>query len=103
MPSKDGPSLRQRLENRETHFGIRDPSLDEIPRPPAAALYLFGWFNELSGGRQSNGFGPAPFSFAEIAAWSELRGVRLAPWEVDCLKLLDRLWLKTWSDFNTSE
>ncbi len=103
MPSKDGPSLRTRLENRETHFGIRDPSLDEIPRPPQALLYLFGWFNELSSGRQSYGFGPAPFTFAEILAWSALKGVRPRPWEVDCIKTLDRMWIKTWGDFNASE
>jgi hypothetical protein len=103
MPSKDGPSLRARLQARETNFGIRDPSLDSVPKPPEAVAYLLGWFHELSGGRQSYGFGPAAFTFAEICAWSDLKGIRPAPWEVDCIKTLDRIWLKTWGDFNTSD
>lgn len=61
------------------------------PEMPSAGQYLWGWFLELHRAR-GGGFGPAPLGFAEIAAWSGLRGVRLTPWEVEILRDLDASW-----------
>ncbi|WP_444542096.1 phage tail assembly chaperone [Chitinolyticbacter meiyuanensis] len=65
-----------------------------IPPPfPIQLTYLWRWFVELSGARTGNGFGPNSISYAEIAAWSGLKRIQLADWELDTLVELDRAWL----------
>jgi hypothetical protein len=44
--------------------------------------------------RTSNGFGPNPISYAEIAAWSKLSGNRPNKHEVKMLRELDRVYLE---------
>jgi len=85
---------------KEEKFNIRSPRLDEFSadRIPATVRYLYYWFSDLNGARQSSGFGPAAFSFSEIKAWSELKGTRPAPWEIDTLKALDGTWRRVWSE-----
>lgn len=50
---------------------------------------VWAWFVELRAGVSA----AAPLSHAEIAAWSRLRGVTLADWELRALRALDRVWL----------
>ena len=59
----------------------------------AEVLYLWVWFNELSGGRGYSESGPLPITYSEILAWSELTRTDLAAWEVEVLKTLDRAYL----------
>lgn len=57
------------------------------PEPPEGVEYLIEWFHEL-GPCLSSGFGPVPLTYAEIAAWSALRRIALAPWEVQAIRAL---------------
>jgi hypothetical protein len=42
--------------------------------------------------------GPNPISYDIIKAWCDLSGVDLSPWEIDLIKSLDNLWIKTTSE-----
>lgn len=57
------------------------------PEMPAPLAYLLDWFNEV-GPCLSSGMGPVPLTFAEIGAWAALRGIALAPWEAQGLRVL---------------
>ncbi|WP_456297828.1 phage tail assembly chaperone [Chromobacterium phragmitis] len=56
--------------------------------------YLWGWFCELSAGRQSSGYGPQPLSYGDIGAWERLLARRPRVWEVMLLKQLDLDYLE---------
>lgn len=62
------------------------------PPIPPALEYLWGWFHELHRTR-SGGMGPGAIAYPDILAWCRLRGVRLAPWEVEIITALDGAWL----------
>lgn len=66
----------------------------EADPPPAGAEFLWEWFLDLSAGRASNGFGPSPLSWQDIAAWAALTGQAPTPWEVSVLRRLDRVYLE---------
>lgn len=42
----------------------------------------------------STGFGPAPISEAELAAWQFNRGIRLRPWECETIRRLSREYVR---------
>jgi hypothetical protein len=44
--------------------------------------------------------GPNPISYDIIKAWCELYGITLNPWEIDTIKALDNLWIKTVGEEN---
>lgn len=58
-------------------------------------IHTWALFLELNSARSYNGFGPNPLTYTEILSWSQLMRTDLAPWEVETLKSLDRLWLET--------
>lgn len=49
---------------------------------PEALRYVWDWYLELCHGERLN--------HAEIAAWCQLTGTRLLPWETRLLRSLDR-------------
>lgn len=59
------------------------------PTIPKFAAYLWVWFCELSGARTSNGYGANPITFPDIAAWSQVMGLRPTPWEVSVIRRMD--------------
>jgi hypothetical protein len=63
------------------------------PGCPDGALYLWGWFLELNRRRPSGGMGPGSIGHQDIKAWCSLRGIRLAPWELDALDDLEQAWM----------
>jgi len=60
---------------------------------PAAIIYLWQWFCELSGGRGYADFGALPLTYSEIQAWAQLTRMDPMAWEVEALKALDRVYL----------
>ena len=66
---------------------------------PAGVDYVYGWFMELCHtGRSYGQSGLAlPLNSSEIWAWSQLNGVRLAPWELRLIRLLDVKWLNAFN------
>jgi hypothetical protein len=90
-----GAHLRK-IEERRQRTGQKP--LQERSEPPEETAYLWEAFLDLHGARSGNGFGPNPIGFQEIEAWERSRGVSLNVWEWDTLRLLDRVWLKEFSD-----
>lgn len=64
---------------------------DEDRSIPACAEHVFVWFGEMHAQR-SAGFDANPLSFTEIFAWSALADVRVRPWELELLLVIDRTW-----------
>jgi hypothetical protein len=66
--------------------------LEEIELP-YCVTYLWGWFCELSGGRDYGEAGPKPLSYREIQSWSELTKTDPTAWEVQAIKAIDRVFI----------
>jgi hypothetical protein len=60
---------------------------------PYALLYLWGWFCELSNGRQYSEAGAMPLTYSEMDAWARLTGNDPTAWEITVIKKLDREYL----------
>jgi hypothetical protein len=89
----DGATLQQHYESAMELTGVAPEGLDGPPLPPAAE-HVYRWFGELSSARGSSGFAPAVIGYLDIAAWASLTGQQPTPWEVECLRALDALFLK---------
>lgn len=61
---------------------------------PPLGVPVWNYFCDLSRARQSNGFGPQPYTYSEIQAYCNLNGITLQPWELDLLKAIDQVALK---------
>ncbi len=72
----------------------------EGPPVPQCLEYLLTWFSDLSAARSSNGFSANPISYTEMQAWAELTGIRPTPFEVECLRALDRALLNSLASKN---
>lgn len=60
---------------------------------PAGGEYLWAAFTRLHGRRGSNGFGPSPLSWPDLDAFNRMSRINLAPWEVEIIEALDRVYL----------
>jgi hypothetical protein len=65
----------------------------KFPAIPKGCEFLWAWFLSLERGRGSNGFGPAPFSYADLTAWAARFGVDPTPGQSELLLLIDRAYL----------
>lgn len=65
----------------------------EGPGLPAAVQHIWGWFREISLGRQPGSFGPAGLTYLDIQAWSQMTRRVLLPCEVSAILYVDRVWL----------
>ncbi len=59
---------------------------------PQALAYLWDIFLRLSNRRGSNGFGLDPIGWCDIDAFARLTRVRLSPWEIGLIEMLDNLF-----------
>jgi len=60
-----------------------------VPLPfPYELSHVWGWFQRLCQMRQNTGFGISRLS-GEIVAWQQLEGVRLNPYELEVIQMLD--------------
>jgi len=83
----------------------RGRDCDDIDVNPLTA-HLISWFNELSDSRRftvvagmSGGACiPEAISHQEMAAWSQITGNELTPWEGEALKEMDRSWRRAYGD-----
>ena len=89
---KDGSTERDHLLAAQRMLGRALLELESPPLPDWM-LYLWGWFVELHQGRQA-GFGASPLAWADMWAWASLTGRRMTPWEVHCIRAVDRVWVE---------
>ncbi len=73
----------------EKATGKTPPELD-IPPVPRGSSLIIEAFDQLHGTRPSGGFGISPIPLSEIVAWQRVMRVRLTPWEVETILLIDR-------------
>lgn len=99
--SKGNTTERDHLEQVAKQLGKQ---LEEIEQSnaeaifPDAASHIWSTFIELHNGRTYGMSGPNPLSYDIIKAWCDLTGIDLSPWEIDIIKSLDNLWIKTMNE-----
>lgn len=81
--------MRQHLQAVARATGENPPDLAAKAIPDGMATLARAYF-DLHGARGSNGFALNPLTHLEIWAWQRLSHVRLTPWEVETLFLMDR-------------
>jgi hypothetical protein len=91
----DGQPLRAHLLAGAAACGQADPRL--TMRPPELASALWQAFVDLASARPV-GMAPGAVPPSEIAAWQQLHGVQLSPWEVETLQAMDRAALSVMAD-----
>lgn len=57
-----------------------------------ALMHVWRMFLRLSSRRGSNGFGVNPISWSEIDAFVRNSRVKVAPWEIEVIEMLDDLF-----------
>ena len=92
-PQEDGTPLLVHLQVMEEKTGRVHPMIEDAPPLPVGCGQLWSDFLELHGSRGSTGWGPQRITFADLRAWQEVRRVRLQPWEIDCIRRVDDIWL----------
>lgn len=91
---KDGSSERDNLiaaaaeGNREAKA-----KLDNAPKLPPHAVYLWEYFCQLHATRPNYGWGAVSLQYSEIEAWARLCHVELDGWELDAILRIDRKFL----------
>ena len=93
-PDERGVTRYEDLEQVERQKGHPLPELENITDPPPGFDYIWNWFFELHGARQSGVSGPNPISYTEIVSWSTSTGISIESWEVTILKVMDREYMK---------
>lgn len=58
-----------------------------VPMPPNPAPHLTKWLMEI-GPSVPGGFGEVPITWRDIAAWQDVIGIELEPWEARLLREL---------------
>ncbi|WP_246132821.1 phage tail assembly chaperone [Devosia ginsengisoli] len=60
-----------------------------LPPFPEALRYLWTAFRRIRSRNGGNGYGPTPISWADLDAFDRLSGLRLLPWEIEIIEVLD--------------
>jgi hypothetical protein len=94
---ESGAPLRQHLLAAWKATGEKPQALDTPPAPDGQR-HLLAWFHDLAAGRSMGYAQPCPITWAEMAAWQQMQGLPLEPWEAQVLRRLDQLWLRAWDD-----
>jgi hypothetical protein len=87
-PAGDGHTIRQHLLREAEQTGVVPADLQGLIAPEGAE-HVWLWFCQLEAVRTSNGYGPNPIAYGEIAAWAALTGNRPTRFEAACLRALD--------------
>jgi len=90
---QSGVTEREHLEQVEKQTGIRPKGLDG-PTLPFLLSHLWSAFLHLNSSR-SSGMSSNPITFQEIKAWAELTSTPLNPTDVEIIKRLDTLYIRS--------
>ena len=84
----DGSSLADHLKVEAAATGRADPLLQmQVPDGGDGVWQLYLQLDATRGEGMS---GPGPITHTEMCAWERLMRVRLNPWEVETINLMDR-------------
>lgn len=93
QPQEDGSPLLAHLQAAWRASGKMPAMLANAPTMPEGCETLWRNFLELHDSRGSTGWGAARVTFADMDSWQRVRGTTLRPWEVECIRKADNLWL----------
>ena len=91
---ESGTSEREHLEQVERQTGIRPKEL-EGPDFPFLLSHIWSAFVACSKARTGGFSGANPLTYENIKSWIELTGTPLDPREVDAVKELDVIYIRT--------
>jgi len=93
---KDGRTLREHLQS-VVKQGITPKELQNLVEIPESMTQCWNWFLELNSTR-SSGMGLSPITFSEILAYFTVMQIEYQPWEVEIIKMFDRVALEVTAD-----
>jgi len=91
---ESGTSEREHLEQVERQTGIRPKGL-EGPDFPFLLSHIWSAFVACSKARTGGFSGANPLTYENIKSWIELTGTPLDPREVEAVKELDVIYIRT--------
>lgn len=83
--------MRHHLQAAQRSTGRTPPEL-VLPPLPVACRGVWELFAEMHAGR-GVGMGPEPINETRLLAWQQLHRIRLSPWEIEAIGLVDNAWL----------
>jgi len=89
---KDGSTERDNLEAAQRQMSTPITELEPV-ECHICIQYIWGWFCELSGGRNYADGHPMPLSYSEIESWANLTKTEPTAWEIGVIKQIDRVFL----------
>jgi len=93
-----GISQREHLQQVERQTGYTPKALDNPTHFPSLLMYIWAAFCSLNSARTAGFAGPNPITYTELHHWKELTGTPLSAWDVQALKRLDQVYLRTAAD-----
>lgn len=72
--------------------GVMPPQMD-IPPIPHELAHVWGYFLQLNAKRTAGAMAANPISDEAILAWERRHGIRLTPFEGECIDALDAAFL----------
>jgi len=94
----NGISQREHLRQVERQTGYTPKALDNPTHFPSLLMYIWAAFCSLNSARTAGFSGPNPITYTELHHWKELTGTPLSAWDVQALKRLDQVYLRTAAD-----
>lgn len=83
---------RAKQRGDKVRVALLKPDIKQKPLPPAARR-IWQTFVRLSARRGGTGFGPAPIGWIDLDAYQRMTGIRLSPWQIEMIEMLDGLYL----------
>jgi len=93
-PDKNGVTLREHLEQVERQTGKRPMELNG-PEFPTLLSHIWSAFIHLSSTRGVGMSGALPITYTEIKDYEHLMGIDFSPRDVESIKRLDAVYLRT--------
>lgn len=90
-----GITKREHLEQVERQIGHAPKGLENPTIFPRLLMHLWSAFCSLNSARTAGFSGPNPITYTELQAWKELTETPLSSWDIQVLKRLDQVYLRT--------
>lgn len=91
----NGITEREHLEQVEKQIGYTPEALENPTIFPRLLSYIWSAFVDLNSARTAGFSGPNPITYTEIKAWKELTETPLSAWDIQALKRLDQVFIRT--------
>jgi hypothetical protein len=83
------------LEQVKKQIGHAPEGLENPTNFPSLLVHIWSAFCSLNSARTAGFSGPNPITYTEIQAWKELTDSPLKSWEIQVIKRMDEVYLRT--------